>query len=154
MRAARVPGFGESLLSRSRPSMRARGKRFIGIELEAVIVDPQTGNIAGFTDGLLKFDDGTRLWLEIKSEDTAIGALVRQVKMYKRLIKGDSANWLAVLPEASVGAAEFLAHAQIGTYVVRGGDGLPDMSDDLFSASARRNAAGALAGIPEAMPTS
>lgn len=146
LRAVCVPGFGEHLMSRT---MRTAPPMLVGVETEAAIIENK--RIIGFTDAL-------RLWIEIKADDRDIGALMRQVKVYKRSIIGDGAHWLALLPEASAGALELLAQARIGAYLI--GEttfpGLPSFGPDLVSATARREEAerkaGPFAPIPDVGP--
>lgn len=112
--------------------MTRHGCVFRGVELEALILEGS--RVAGIADAVLDFSGGVRLWVEIKTDDTAIGALVRQVKMYRHLISGDS-NWLVVVPHASIGAREILAHAGIGVCVVS------TVAEELISLTAREKAA-------------
>lgn len=112
-RGGHQPCGAEHLLSLARPELEFHDRKFQQVELEALLCDEQS-HIRGIADALLHFSGGERLWIEIKSDDRAIGALVRQVKMYKRLIVGDSKNWLAILPRASDDTKQLLAHAGIG----------------------------------------
>lgn len=143
LRAAATPGAPERLLALSRPQMAKHRHKFVGVELEALLWN-EAGEVKGFTDGLLKFTEGVRLWVEIKTDDKAIGALVRQVKLYRSFIKGDSENWLAILPCASTGAKEFLAHAGIGTHIVDP----TKIPSDLYSVSASREGVDSFDPIP------
>jgi hypothetical protein len=133
LRAVKKPGTAERLLERANENMSVHFQRFVGIELEVLLAD-QRGEVKGFADARLDFTDGISLWVEIKTDDEAIGALVRQVKMYRRLVP-TAVNWLAILPQASVGAQEFLAHAGIGAYIVD----RYSLPPELFSASAGGN---------------
>ena len=143
LRAVRVPGFAERLLKMSRPGMAQHSRSFTHIELESLILDPTEDRVVGFADAMLTFSEGVRLWIEIKTDDNAIGALVRQVKFYKRFITGDKANWLALLPDASAGAQELLSHAGVGLYVVGA------VPVELVSVASRGDA-DPFAGIPDA----
>jgi hypothetical protein len=143
LRGVAGAGFSERLLARARPQMADHGYHFTGLELEPALCNAR-GDVVGFADALFCFTEGIRLWVEIKTDDKAIGALVRQVKMYRRLIKGDCANWLAILPHASDGAKEFLAHAGIGSLIVAP----EDIPSDLYSLTARLEARTALDAIP------
>lgn len=145
LRGAATPGFPEKLLAQARPAMASHKHRYLGLELEPALRG-ERGDIAGFADALFRFTDNIRLWIEIKTDDKAIGALVRQVKMYRGLIKGDSANWLAILPHACAGAKEFLAHAGIGALVVAP----EDIPAELYSISLRLELQTALDAIPMA----
>lgn len=112
--------WAEALLSTAHPAGMSHPHRFLSIELEHVLTDQETGRVAGFVDAVLRFDGGINLWIEIKTDDKAIGALVRQIKMYRGLIGGTDASnsWLAILPCASKGAVEFLAHAGVSTFTI------------------------------------
>lgn len=135
LRAAYVAGFPEYLLSIT-PGMTLHDCRYEGIDMEVPVM--QGDHIKGFADGAVTFRGGTRLWIEIKTDDKAIGALIRQIKSYRHLLGPIGEHWLAVLPHASVGAAEFLRHERVGVYIVGGGfEGLPPLSADLSSATDR-----------------
>ena len=111
LRVVQQPGYAEQMFA-AVPGLREHGCRYEGIELEVLIgADPY-----GIADARLDFSSHLPLWVEIKTDDRAIGALVRQVKMYRQRIGQQGRYWLAILPYASVGAREFLAHAGIGVW--------------------------------------
>lgn len=128
LRAVLQPGFAERLLSSTHRAPVSRRITYEGIELEVPI--EREGRLVGFADARLNFAGSANLWVEIKTDDRAIGALVRQIKSYQKA--GATGLWLAVLPEASDGAREFLAHAGVGFYIV------PPVPEDLVSLSERR----------------
>jgi hypothetical protein len=136
LRASYVPGFFEYLLALT-PGMALHDCRYEGrVDMEVPVM--QREYIKGFADGAIRFHDGTRLWLEIKTDDKAIGALIRQIKSYRHLLGAEGQHWLAILPHASAGAAEFLRHEKVGVYIVgEGYEGLPPMSQDLSSMTDR-----------------
>ena len=127
LRGVRKPAFANQLILACTPFVKAGA--YEGIELEVVIENGE-GRMVGFADARLDFAGGVSLWIEIKTDDRAIGALVRQIKSYRRA--GATGPWLALLPEASDGARDFLAHAGVGFYIA------PPVPEGLVSLSERR----------------
>lgn len=141
LRALQARGFAESLLARvTTPDPL---DAYCGVEMEVPVMS--YGRLIGFADARISFLSGLNLWIEIKTDDLAIGALIRQIKTYRQA-RGVSGPWLAIMPEASAGAREFLAHAGVGLLVV------PTVPRDLVSATAHREAQEANSSALDAIP--
>ena len=60
------------------------GEAVICVELE-VPFSSATGSVVGFADACYSYGSGRKLWIEIKTDDTQTGALIRQIKQYRTM---------------------------------------------------------------------
>lgn len=124
LQALKVPGYGDMLGrlvgAQTSKNLHEDGSfkelirhKYVDAAIEVAVAKNlyDRFEIVGFIDVVLNFSQGVKVGVEIKTNNDAVGATIRQIQFYKSL--KDISRWIVIAPGMSRMAADLLAQKRI-----------------------------------------